>query len=1480
MLIAILFVVLLVFLLSLSGVQSYIANKITDSVNKKYGSDIQIERVDLSSLRNVELKNVLIRDHHQDSLIFVQKMKSSLLSIRSAFENNIQLGDAQLENGFLRMKTYRGEQVNNLTQFVELFDDGTESTGPEFRLSSPKLKTKNINFQLFDQNKQEEVIVFYHEISGDLLDFSITGPIVKARMDKVSILDNHLVKIIEFNAEFLYSPTRMEVLEAEIITDNSNISADIVFDYQEGDLSDFNNKVLINADIKEANLALIDLNEIYEEVGTKDVLHFSTHVLGTVNDFVLKDLALVTERKSEVYGDVNFQNILIPEKFYLQGDFDKIATSYNNLNVLLPRVMQKNLPEAFRDMGNITAKGTVALTPDKVSADIDTRSNFGVVNANVTFNDIQDRNKIKYVGEIDLKDFNLGLFAKDTLMGELSLEGKINGQGFSIENLNTTVIGKIYEHQYKGYTYTNIDVNGVFRNRLFNGELIANDPNLQMTFKGLADFSQEINRFDFKAVVDHADFKTLNLFTKYEKSILKGEIDINLTGNTIDNLVGEINFKNAVYSNENDDYLFTDFNVVATNLDSVRTIMVNSEDIVNGRVEGRFNYRDILSIARNALGSLYANYERIPVPSGQEIDFNFNIYNKIVEVFFPEVVLGPNTFVRGEIISDDDNIDLLLKSPEVIAYDNDFHNVRLQIDSKSPLYNTLLSIDSIRTKYYDADNFNLVNVTLNDTLYVRTDFIGGKEKKEKFDFSFYHTIDKNGYSVVGLNKSEILFKDNLWLINKDQDNQNKLVFDKAYRTFAIDKITMESDAQKIELAGAMGGEGQNVDLSFENVNLNSVTPEIDSLSMDGKVNGQISLQKKEDKYIPLAHLMINYFSINDAYYGDFSLIAEGNENLSNYNFDIELLNNDLRSLSSKGNIDFNQKPPVIIAQVNFDRFQLNAFSPLGKNVLSKIRGNATGNVVVSGSLYNPDFNGEIGLENAGFGFPYLNVDYDFTNDAQILIKEQTFDFQTIQITDTEMNTQGTLYGKIRHENFQKWFLDLNLTSDNLLVLNTEDSEDALYYGTGLIRGETTIYGPIDDLLVDVNATTNPGTKFVIPLSDVSTVGQSSLIHFVDPRKETEENINPNAIFIEQLKGLNLNFNLNVTKDAEAEVVIDKQTGSVLKGRGDGNLRLGIDMNGRFEMFGELLVDSGEYQFKNIVNKNFEVQQGGTIIWNGDPMDASINIEAIHRTKANPAVIIDNLSGSRKIDVDLITQISGSLSEAQFNFDIEIPGASSLVNSELAFNLANEDDKLTQFFSLLATGSFLNTDQRKGEFNGNAALAGTVAEQASSILSNVLSSSNDIFQIGVDYQVGAQNTVENVTTDDQLGILVSGRIGNKVIVNGKVGVPVGANTQSSVVGEVELLVPLNEAETLMGKVYNRQNEIQFDIIDSEGYTQGAGISYRFEFENSQEFLEKVGLKKAEGEKLLTKQERDSIKTAEKALRQKEKELKKKEDAGAR
>ena len=468
-----------------------------------------------------------------------------------------------------------------------------------------------------------------------------------------------------------------------------------------------------------------------------------------------------------------------------------------------------------------------------------------------------------------------------------------------------------------------------------------------------------------------------------------------------------------------------------------------------------------------------------------------------------------------------------------------------------------------------------------------------------------------------------------------------------------------------------------------------------------------------------------------------------------------------------------------------------------------------------------------------------------------------------------MSTTGQISGTIEHDKFKKWKLDLALTTDNLLVLNTQDHEGALYYGTGLLAGRTTLKGYTDDLVINVRGTTNPGTEFIVPLGNVSTVNSSKLIHFElnEAGEDVEEK--KDEIVFEKLKGLTLNFNLNVTRDAVAQIVLDKATGSILRGSGDGNLALNIDTNGRFEMFGEITVDNGEYQFKNIVNKDFEVQKGGTIIWDGNPYDAEMDITAINYTRANPSVLLDEIASSRKIDVELYTMITGKLSAPNLDFDVKIPNASSVVANELEFKMRSEDDKLTQFFSLLATGAFARTDNNRTGFDGNAAIAGTLAQKASQLLSNMLESENENFEVGVTYDIGTDNTVQDVTTDDQLGLEVSGRIADKVIVSGKVGVPVGSNTNSNVIGEVEVKVPLNTAETFQAKFYNRQNEIQFDVVEGEGYTQGVGISYRFDFNDGNEFLEKIGLKKTEEEKAMTKYQRDSVRLDQKVIKKERK-----------
>ena len=1458
---AVLLIVLSI-LLSLSSVQTRIAKTVTDNINSKFGTTILIESVDLSSLRNIELGNILIKDHHGDSLIYVHKLSASILNLRNIFKSDLNLGDVVIDRGKLLMRTYKGEDINNLTRFSRSFDDDEEESENPFQLKSSSITLKNIYFSLYNENTKEEPLVYYSDISAYLGNFTISPDIViTAAIRGLKTKENHKIDITSLDTDFLYSFTRMEFFNSELHTEKSTILADIEFDYEDGDLSFFNERVKINAEFKEADIALTDLKKLYSEFGENDRVHFKTKFEGTIDDFVLHNIDLKSNRNFIFNGTVHLKDVVERENLMIDAEINNISSHYEQLKVILPHLADEKIPESFEKIGKFKSSGNLIITKSSVYSKLDTKSDLGNFKTDIEIKGIDNIDNATYVGKIDLEEFNLGEFVNDSLVGYLSMVGEVNGKGFTMDNINTQVVGFVSKHQYKGYTYTNININGILKDLHFNGELTIDDPNIQLVFKGLADLSNEDYIFDFNADIVHADFDKLNLYTRDEMSILKGKIDINLVGRNLDNIVGDINFKETSYSDGVNNFYFKNFNVSSTFQDSIREVKINSTEIVNGAIKGKFKLAELKDLTLNAIGSLLLNYEKSKVSKGQFLDFNFNIYSKIVDVFFPNVNLDANTTIKGEIDSDKNKFKLFVKSPRIDAFGNIVENINLKIDNTNPLFHTILSVDHVNTDFYNIADVNLVNVSLKDTIFVRTDFIGGVELKEKYDLSFYYTLNEKNQNVFGIKKSTIEFKDNVWDLNPENNDQNKFVFNNSYKSFVIDNVNLVSNNQSIELAGLFYDEdNRNIDLKFKNVNLIDITPSIDSVVVDGKINGTISLKRIEGKTLPFADLIVNYFSINDDYYGDLTLFANGDETIKNYNFVATLLNSGLQSFYTMGQIDFNGTDPIIKAEINFDKFRLNSFTPLGKNVLTNIRGFVSGTAIITGVLSNPSIDGELILKDAGLKLPYLGINYNFLGDSKISLYEQIIDFQSIVIEDDVMKTTGTINGTISHNGFKNWSLDLEILTDKLLVLNTKDSEDALYYGTGIISGSTTLKGPTDDLVIDMQGTTEKGTEFIIPLNYISKISESSLIHFVDPNADdTDESENKDVVF-EQLKGLSLNFNLHVTKDAVAEIVIDKLSGSLLRGSCEGDLSLQIDTNGKFEMYGAVVVENGEYLFKNIINKEFKVRKGGTIVWDGSPFDADVNIEAVNLTKANPSVLLDEISSSRKIDVELITVITGSLSDAQFSFDINIPNASSMVSSELDFILRNEDDKLAQFFSLLATGSFMRVDRNNTEFNSSAAITGTIAQNASKILTEVLKSNNDDIEIGVTYDIGDTNNVQDVTTDNQLGILVSGRIADRIIVSGKVGVPVGSRTNSNVIGEVEIEMPLNESETLRAKVYNRQNEIQFDVIDGEGYTQGLGISYQFDFDNGKEFIDKFSIKSMK-ERKAARKTRDSLKLIE-------------------
>ena len=619
----------------------------------------------------------------------------------------------------------------------------------------------------------------------------------------------------------------------------------------------------------------------------------------------------------------------------------------------------------------------------------------------------------------------------------------------------------------------------------------------------------------------------------------------------------------------------------------------------------------------------------------------------------------------------------------------------------------------------------------------------------------------------------------------------------------------------------------------------------------------MSYKKTDEEIMPQAMLTIDDFEINDTIQGRVSVNIEGQNSLKTYEIKASIDAGPYKSFDARGYLDFATETPEIDLNLQLNKFNLTVLRPFGNKIISNIRGYAYTNLEIKGPLANPDINGGLFLDKAGAKMEYLGVDYDFEGTSVIEFYNQTIDVQDVTLKDTKKETRGRLYGTVQHQEFKNWDLNLNINTENLLVLNTAKKEESRYYGTGYLNGSAQIVGPVDNLEINVNGKTMPGTYFVIPVSDVKTVSASNLLVFKTAEKEKESVDKQHEILIESLKGTALNFNLEVTKDAEVEMILDQSSGSTLKGSGTGNLQIEINTNGKFDMFGDFVVEKGVYNliYGGIINKPFEVQKGGTISWSGNPLDAEINIEAVYRVLANPQSLLENVNTSRKVPVDLITRFSGALFNSTKEFDIQIPNSSSVVSSELAFKLNDNDpnNKLRQFISLLISGSFFDEDN----FGVNGTLTSTGYDILSSILTNILNNGDEKVKIGIDYTAGDNTGNVDQVIEDQLGISLETHINDKIIINGNLGVPVESRRETTIIGELKVEFLLNADGTFRATVFNRQNEIQYE--EEEGYTQGAGLTYTVDFDKGRELLEKLKLIKP----------KDSLKVKKKKKKRKKK-----------
>ncbi|MDA9026330.1 translocation/assembly module TamB [Flavobacteriaceae bacterium] len=1419
--------------LSIPAIQTSLGSYATGKINNTYGTDIKIEKVGLQFNGDVELKTILIKDHFEATMISVSELNTSILSFAKIANNEFEFGDIDLHNLFFHIKTYEGEDDTSFDVFVDKFDrQNPIEKANKFLLSSVSLNIYNSSFRITNKNKNTPEVLDFKDLDILASDFLISESNINTKIKQLSFKDSRGVTLKNLQTDFSYTSSQMVFSDLQIETLASIVKGQLQLDYQRKDLKSFSEKVQVSGFFVNSNLDLDEFSLLYDEFGANQKVEFSTSFSGTLENLLFEDFNLNNSRNTSIIGSLRFSKLFAPssDNFELDGKFEKISSNYEELVALLPRVLGNTIPSVFKALGRFNLSGQANVTKESVKAVMDVNTNIGDFFIDLNLYEIELIDNASYTGEIRFTDFNLGKAIGEPMIGLVTSSLRIDGSGFSKENISSDIKGVIDSFVFRGYDYSKLQLSGVVMNKVFNGQLDTADTNLKLNLSGLVDFSGAENIYDFSALIDYANLNALQLVARDQISILRGEMFVDMKGSSLDDAYGVLSFKDALYENQNDRYEFKDFKITSDfNLNRTRTIQVNSPEIVNGSLKGKFRINDLPDLIRNSLGDIYTKFNPFLVIDDQYLNFNFKIYSKIMELFYPDIKLGPNTSVKGRLESDPNKFKLTFKSPTIEMDHFYADKIKVQLINDNPLFNSYIEVDSLATKYYNASEFSLINVILNDTLYVKSEFKGGEESKDIFDLNLYYTTNEANKSVIGVKKSTAIFKEIPWLINSSHDGPNTITFDRDFKEVLVDNLMMSFADEEIRLNALVESSGNSsLDLEFKDVDISKVTPSIKNLKLDGNLNGSLNVSKTQSIYLPKSSLTIDDFKVNDFNLGSFKSNIQGNQSLTNYDVSVSLKEDDNESLSVVGTFDVSGPNSSLALDISFSDFILNPLNPFGADVITNIRGGISGFASVSGRLEKPQIDGLLVLNNGGLAIPYLNVGYDFADATVINLEKQSFIFDQAIINDVDYQSKAYLNGGISHNNFSNWSLDLNIDSDRLLVLNTIEQDESLYYGTALVDGDINISGPTDQLFIEANVGTSQGTIFKIPLNDSEILSESSYVNFLSPDQKLAQSA-VQAFEIDDVKGLEMEFNMDINDNAEIEIIIDKQTGSSIIGRGNGSMLAQINTKGKFQMFGDFIVLSGIYNFSfgRIIQKKFKVVKDGTIAWDGSPLNADINIKALYDgINVNPSTLLDNPI-NQSIPTEVEVHLTGQLEKPDLNFDIRFPGVNSTLNSELADRLRDKDRKEFQALSLLATGAF------RSELTLNSQDAfGLVSDGVTSMLNELFADDDNKVQLGIDLDLG--KTTPDYETDSRLGVTVSTKINDNVLINGKVGVPVGGVSETTVAGDFEVEVLLNQDRTLTLKFFNKENSIQ-NFGEQIGYTQGVGLSYNIEFDNLKELL---------------------------------------------
>ncbi len=1359
-LVAILLILAVAMTLSLPRVQTFVAGVATDWLGKKCDVTISVDALAIENISSIAAEGLYVEDLAGDTLLWVGKLKGKIDRAALLDEGRFVPSDITIENAKLYLSDgTKGSNIDSLVNHIAShFPADTTTSGGTFKIE--KIRTKDFRFKLYDDR-------FAGRVPASSIDYSnMDIQISSATFGDITIEGADVVinNITDLNAidksGAALRNSRLGMLRVGVggLLDFKDV------DFRMGgshlvlpslvlsgadwkDYSDFCDKVRLTLVTNNTTLEPLSAGKWVHELGFYGISgkQISGTYDGTVNDFVADITGILYDSEVAVKGGV--QHITSPAEITADLDLDfsstpeRVAGIYRNI---LHTPVPDDISLWINKFDTLSLSATAQVAPRVVTTNASLRTNLGGVEVVGTLG--YGTLSTSFEGTIRSHSLSLGSLLAEKTLGKVDaqIEGNVAITEGVVEGEARAAIERL---GWNGYDFSDINLSATLQAGALGGTISSLDPNAMLYAEGdylLASQEQE-PEYNLNLNVEKIDFGAIG-GKEQGKTWLSGNMDANLRGLSLDRMVGRAMINNLVY---------------ATAADTLSTELVNLS-LSGGERDKSFSlYSPTLDVEYRSTASYteVINYLTKTIPanlplgktdseqSGDEpaasealgprlyaaedhtaVSVNIKEGEQLAAVLLPGANLAPDSSLSVEFSPSAEEFSLLLESDYMALDDTVISRLRVEgsgvgdnitIEAECDELLAMGSAIPDITLNLGARSGNEIDATL---FFSNADAaLSGRLAAEA---TLSRKADNSVRVVAKIEDSYLVSPSERWDISAPKIDYSK-------QGLQIHDFSATTQSGGLYIDGNISSSDDPVSVTLKDVALGEWMSLLGNIEgVEGVVNGAAQLYAALGR--PYGNLSLDLSSLTLGEVSVDPLRLAATKGKRGDNISLELLNTLYDKSLAKGT--YNTAKGSYDAKVDVEELDFSLLNPLLKGTAEKIRGIGNIDLNLTGRKNKLDIDGRVSVADFGAKVGFTGAEYT-TSKIDVAFKNNRGTIAPIRLEDGE-GGWADVEGYIDLENISNVGFGISLVPHNLVAIDLEEESGSPFYGKVYASGGARVASSGGNTEISGAINTGAGSIFNLPLTGNSDFAGADFVTFVDNSEvqapaSSELVARKKSELVRRKKqriegNTTIDVMLGVDTDTQLRIIIDPETENVVEARGVADLGITYDeRKGDFAIRGDYEISEGVYNFnfQNLITKQFTINPNSYIRWNGSPLDANIDVGATYKLKTSLAPLLGSESAASRAStpVECIVNLTGSLSRVDVSFDINVPNANTEYQSILSSYFSSQEMMATQFVYLLTLGNFYS-DSSAGQTN-TATAAGTaigmefLASQVSRLVSN-------------------------------------------------------------------------------------------------------------------------------------------------------------------